>query len=328
MLVKSVFYRRGVLIALLVALLGGVFGFGLPARPALAAATDTVFLLHGYNDKANSSGQGDAWDCLTTWSNQRTVLRAMGHTGRTQTIGYYSDNKNCDRNLASTIYTKDYLGDPAGPRQGGPANFSVLTYDTSLTHVAYRFAWAAAREYRDYGRPIRVIADSLGGLVVRQAIAKSSLGDPDFPSLSQIQIIGVYAYGSPFYGTPAGSLSGTIQGVQARVGSDFINTLNSTNYTRVGSARWFSFTSNLNFTGGDGFISSDSACWLKSIACYRYTNPAYFHGGYFNDTNTTTKRWGAYQYRLNPSFVPWSNAASIDDIGAAAVVARLIVTNG
>ncbi|WP_395793844.1 hypothetical protein, partial [Aquimonas sp.] len=210
------------------------------AAPSEAATTDSVFLLHGYNDKANSSGQGDAWDCTANWANQRNALRAYGHTGRVQAIGYYSDNKNCDRNLASTVYTKNFAGDAGVSRQGGPANIQLLTYDTSMTHVAYRFAWAAAREFLDSGRRIHVITDSLGGLIVRQAIAKSSLGDPDFPTLAQMQIMTVHTYGTPFYGAPAGSLSGTIQGVQARVGSGFINDLNSTAYTRVGSARWYS----------------------------------------------------------------------------------------
>jgi hypothetical protein len=294
---------------------------------AYAGKTDSVFLLHGYNDKANSSGQGDAWDCQATWANQRNALRHFGHTGRVQTIGYYSDNKNCDRNLASTVYTKNFAGDAGVSRQGGPANIGVLTFDTSLTHVAYRFAWAAAKEYRDSGKPIHVITDSLGGLVVRQAIAKSSMGDPDFPSLSAMPIYTVSAYGSPFYGTPLGGFGGTIQAVQARVGSDFINTLNSSNYTRVGSARWYSYTSRYNFTDGDGFIKYDSACWLKSVACYQYQNPGYLHGAYKDDSNFSQKKWGAYLYRLNPTYVGWRTSASIDDFGAAGVAASYVVAN-
>lgn len=292
---------------------------------AMARKTDTVFLLHGYNSQANSSGQGDAWDCSATWQVQRTMLTRYGHTGRIQTIGYYSDNKNCDRNLASTTYTKNFLGDPAGPRQGGPANFAVLTYDTSLTHVAYRFAWAAARERNDSGRPIQVITDSLGGLVVRQAIAMSSMGNSDFPTLAQMNIIGVYAYGSPFYGTPVGALGGTIQAVQARTGSDFINTLNSPNYTRVGSASWYSFTSNVNFTNGDGLISDSSACWLKSVQCLRYSNPAYFHGAYKDDANFSfVLRQGAYYGRFNPETQGWPTRPTFSDYGATANVASSI----
>lgn len=292
---------------------------------AEAAKTDTIFLLHGYNSQGNSSGQGDAWDCRAIWQNQRNLLATYGHTGRTQTIGYYSDNKNCDRNLASTVYTKNFLGDPSGPRQGGPANFSVLTFDTSLTHVAYRFAWAAAREKNDSGRPIQVITDSLGGLVVRQAIAMSSMGNSDFPTLAQMNIIGVHAYGSPFYGTPVGALGGTIQAVQARTGSDFISTLNSPNYTRVGSASWYSFTSNVNFTNGDGLISDTSACWLRSVQCIRYVNPAYFHGSYKDDPNYTVLKQGAYYNRFNPATQGWSPRPSFNDYGAAAVVAGTVI---
>jgi hypothetical protein len=294
------------------------------AAPSEAATTDSVFLLHGYNDKANSSGQGDAWDCTANWANQRNALRAYGHTGRVQAIGYYSDNKNCDRNLASTVYTKNFAGDAGVSRQGGPANIQLLTYDTSMTHVAYRFAWAAAREFLDSGRRIHVITDSLGGLIVRQAIAKSSLGDPDFPTLAQMQIMTVHTYGTPFYGTPAGSLSGTIQGVQARVGSGFINDLNSTAYTRVGSARWYSYTSRYLFTDGDGFIRYDSACWLKSNLCFQYRNPAYFHGGYKDDSNFTSLRNGAYILK-SPGLTSWLENDPRNDVGAAAVAAGYVV---
>lgn len=291
---------------------------------AHAAKTDSVFLLHGYNDKANSSGQNDAWDCTANWANQRNALRTLGHTGRVQAIGYYSDNKNCDRNLSSTVYTKNFLGDNGIARQSAPGNITRLTFDTSLVHVAYRFAWAAAKEYRDAGRPIHVITDSLGGLVVRQAIAKASLGDPDFPTLAQMPIVTVHAYGSPFYGTQLGGFGGTIQAVQARSGSDFIRDLNSQAYTRVGSARWYSYTSRYAFTDGDGFIKYDSACWLKSNVCFQYRNPAYFHGAYKDDSNFLTRRDGAYILK-SPGLTGWNESQPFKDIGAAGVAASYVI---
>jgi hypothetical protein len=291
---------------------------------AQAGSNDSVFLVHGYNDKGNSSGQNDAWDCQSNWQNQRNALRTLGHVGRVQTIGYYSDNKNCDRNLSSTVYTKNFLGDNGIARQSAPGNISVLTYDTSINHVAYRFAWAAAKEYRDAGRQIHVITDSLGGLVVRQAIAKASLGDPDFPTLAQMPIVTVHTYGTPFYGTQFGGFGGTVQAVQAREGSEFLNTLNSQNYTRVGSARWYSYTARYNFTDGDGFIKYDSACWFKSTLCFQYRNPAYFHGSYKDDTTFLTRRNGAYILK-QPNLTGWLDNQPRNDVGAAGVAASYVV---
>ena len=314
---KSSFKR--VLVALVTTL-----GFQFAIASAQAATTDTVFLLHGYNSNANSSGQNDAWNCATTWATQTTVLRAVGITGRVRTVGYYSDNSNCDVNLASSVYTKNYAGDFGVLRQEAPRNIALLTNDTSMVHVAYRFAWAAAKEYRDNGRPIRVIADSLGGLVVRQAIARASNGDSDFPTLAQLQIVGVYTYGAPYYGTIAGAFSFTNQGIQAVGDSNFMRNLNSAANTRVGSAVWHSVTSEA-FNFGDRFISSDSACWLRSNACYRYRNPAYSHGAYLNDSNTSVTIANAYLFR-RPATQSWAQGSAIRDIGAAGLVAGLIRT--
>ncbi|WP_395787267.1 hypothetical protein [Aquimonas sp.] len=303
------------------------FALLLGAAPrAEAAATDTVLLLHGYNSSANGSGGNDAWNCRGIWANQDNILRATGISGRIRTVGYYSDNFNCDINLQSTVYTKNFLGDSGVRRQDAPTNITVLTRDTSLRHVAYRFAWAVAKEYRDFGRPVRVIADSLGGLVVRQAVSRASSGDPDFPSLAAMPILGVYSYGVPHGGTIAGAFSGTTQGIQAVSDSQFMRDLNSTAGSRVGNARWHSFTSEA-FNFGDRFISSDSACWVRSVACYRYRNPAYSHGAYFSDPNRTQVINNAYLLRL-PATQSWSQGRSVSDVGAAAVAAELILSGG
>ncbi len=302
----------------------------LSASTALvAASTDSVFLLHGYNDKADSSGQNDAWNCRTNWANQTAVLRAYGHSGRIQSVGYYSDNSNCDRNLASTVYTKNFSGNMR--LQSAPANPAVLTHNTSMVHVAYRFAWAAAKERIDNGgKPIRVICDSLGGLVVRQAIAMASAGNPDFPTLAQLNITGVYTYGTPFYGTPLGGFgsNGTTQGNEANTNSAFLNNLNSAAMTRVGSAQWFSISSNAIF-GGDRFISGNSACWLRSAICIRYRNPAYTHGAYKDDLNTANIN-NAFEYRMPVFAEDWNQASAnrrapfANAPGAAAYVSAAI----
>jgi hypothetical protein len=299
------------------------------ATSAFSASADSVLLLHGYNDKADSSGQNDAWNCQTNWANQRAMLRAYGHSGRIQAVGYYSDNLNCDRNLASSVYTKNFSGNMN--LQSPPANPSVLTYNTSMVHVAYRFAWAAAKERIDNGgRPIHVICDSLGGLVVRQAIAMASAGNPDFPTLAQLNILSVYTYGTPFYGTPLGGFgsNGTTQGNEANTGSNFLTNLNSAGMTRVGSAQWFSITSNAIF-GGDRFISGNSACWLRSSICIRYRNPAYTHGAYKDDANTTNIN-NAFEYRMPVFAEDWNQASAnrrapfAASPGAAAYVSSVI----
>jgi hypothetical protein len=280
---------------------------------------DTVLLLHNYTPDADSTGQRDAVDCQSYWNVQRATLLEIGHTGEELTVGYYSDNVNCDRNLASTQYSKD-----GNPRlEDAPSDPTLLTTSTSLRHVAYRFAWLAAETYKTSGKPIRVIADGMGGLIVRWAIAESSLGNPNYPRLSEMAITRVYTYGTPFYGTDQRTYGNTEQARQSTPGSSFLTTLNSGAFTRVGSAKWYAFTSTW-FDNGDGYVSDRRACWEKSTVCFRYENPAYQHAAYRNDRNRQI-RSDAFRLKqpLEDDEGGWSRLK--DGPGAPAVVADLVV---
>lgn len=246
----------------------------------------TVLLVHGFHSQIS----GGAWNCNEFWKNQKDLLRGAGFRGPILTAGYYSANTNCDRQASDRAYTKD--GDVTLER--GDAR-NALTNATPIEHAAYRLAWVVASEHAaNAGHSVRIVADSLGGVVVRWLVTQSSLGNPSFPTLQQLGLSRVYAYGAPYEGANLASLGWWPQAQQVKPDSDLIRTLRTTG--RVGSARWVAFTSNRTSvpTRGDGFISNDSAC--AGSTCYRFESPNYVHGSYALDTDDAVKV-GAYRVR-------------------------------
>jgi hypothetical protein len=287
---------------------------------ALAAAKNansSVLLLHGYN--SNATGASRPYNCGEFWSTQRAVLSAVGHRGRVQTVGWYTGNTGCDRNLDSTTYTRNFAGDVT-LEEGSSAN--VLTFDTSLRHVGYRLAWAIAREAGENGgNPVRIIANSMGGLALRYAIQQSSRGNGNFPTLAQLRVDAIYLLGVPNSGTLLGVFGVNREQVrQTLTNSAFLNALNAD--PRVGSARWWSFTSSA-LPNGDGVTSKDSACFSASEFCYDWRNPAYVHDAYKDDRNTTVRNPNAYAIR-RPRKNEADYTGSFADIGATAVLAQEI----
>lgn len=325
--------KRAAVVAGLTLLLGACADGETPLGPVAAAAPDaplmttgvergaSVLLVHGYDP----SGGGQ--NCVGYWDNQKLGLQALGHTGRRLTVGYYSNNSGCERNLSSTVYTKNFAGDWTLERGTANGQTNVLTNGTPIEHVAYRFAWLAAKENNDnLGASVRVIAHSLGGLVVRHAIQQASLGNPNFPTLAQMNITRVITYGTPHTGTSYAWGSFTEQGLQMRPGSGFLNSLNGT--PRVGSATWIGFTSLFTFTG-DGVVDNGSACWSKMTWCGRHygavagfglaARGAYWHNDFMGDSNFTyaLSSWDVRNPSVNGAW-----GTRFNDIGAPGMAAR------
>jgi len=305
---------------------------GLVATPgtAQASARSSVLMIHGFDFT------GGGHDCAATWGNQRNALRALGHTGRIQTIGWYSNNRNCERNAFSREYTDDFLGDVT--KEGG-TEANTLTKNTTLFHVAYRVAWAIAKEAKENGgQDIQVIAHSTGGLLMRLIMQQASDGNPNYPPLRDMRVTAVHGYGVPHNGAVVAwadvLLGNTVQGQELRPGSAVVTQLQDA--PRVGSAKWYSFTSTYfnNPTGiGDGVVGEWSACWDRSLVCHRYENPPYRHTTalpgfsptYMSDTEIAVPRRASARTAIPVVGRPlvWSNLT--DSVGAPGITANRII---
>lgn len=286
----------------------------------------SVLLIHGF----------DPWntghDCSTIWTQQRDALRALGHTGRIYTVGYYNANRNCERNVSSTVYTKNYAGDWRLVQGTANGRNGVLDHNTPIEHAAYRVAWAIAKENADNGSAsVRVVAHSLGGLVVRYAVQQASKGHPDFPTLSQMNLTRVWTLGTPHLGTGYANWATPVQGQQMKPSSAFLAGLNGDQ--RIGIATWYGFTSLFTFTG-DGVVDSNSACWARATWCGRHygsiagngfaSRGAYGHGDYMKDPNLYYAL-ANYDARSPINGTTWG--ARFYDVGATGMVARNLARN-
>lgn len=316
-----------ILAMLLLFVVGQAPAYAASTHPSAVQDFGSVLLVHGYNgDAGGRTPQG--YDCSSFWANEITALSTYGNAShkyaRLKTVGYYNANTNCDINLNSTLYTKDFQGDTT-LEQGSPYN--ILTYNTPMEHVAYRLAWAIAEEHQLNGkRPVAIIADSLGGIITRWMVVQVLQGNPDYPTSAELGLSIVCTFGSPFKGTDYASFGKTVQARESVPGSAFLTALNAE--ARAGVGQWFSFTSNFNNLngGGDGFISAKSACLSlndPNSYCYRYDNPAYLHGQYKDDSNFTSNTdTFEYAYAGDPG-LHWIGPNH--DVGAAYVAAELVL---
>ncbi|MEA3203441.1 MAG: hypothetical protein QOI63_1116, partial [Thermoplasmata archaeon] len=151
---------------------------------------------------------------------------------------------------------------PVGPPVVIPGRPAVGTHnpDTSLEHLAYHWAWTV----RDLlgTQCVKAVGHSMGGLVMRYALARVQAGDPDFPS--DICIDDAVGVATPNNGADQNKyidacvfVSLAYECNQQQSGSDFLTGLgaNARNPQGAGGTDW----TNLGSDGMNGGDTSDSA---------------------------------------------------------------------
>ena len=125
---------------------------GLPSATADTTDKDTdILLVHGYDS-----------DCTKMNKAKNYFEDERGHDGSVKTLGYYTDEKKlgCD-----AYFKKD------------------ATRNTNIEYVAQDLAKYIYKHYTKHGKPVNIVAHSMGGLVTRVALLGSGQhwDDPDFP---------------------------------------------------------------------------------------------------------------------------------------------------
>jgi PGAP1-like protein len=113
-----------------------------------------VYLVHGFRR------YGDA-DCLTAWANTRWSLGRDGWRGRLDSVAVYGGDTGCTAALPGR---------------------AAYTADTSIGELGRAFAWLVYDQDSRYGRPVDVVGHSMGGLVVRAALAGVAAHRRGFPA--------------------------------------------------------------------------------------------------------------------------------------------------
>jgi len=236
---------------------------GASAGTAAPTATPVVFV-HGFF--ANKCPYG--LDVASAMSGPTRELATAGWTGRLDVVSYY----NCD--------------------QGGTRIGSDST-NTSIQTIAAQLAYYIYRTYTSRGQTVDIVAHSMGGLIVRAALAYTAALASGFPSA--LLVDRVVAFSAPFTGVGPSTiqavpgLPGTYQATQVSTGSAFLQSLAKAGpATGVGGTDWLVFGS----SGGCDIVPGGSAIAMPGALQVLYTG-CWTHTQYLTDF-TTTRSFPAY----------------------------------
>jgi hypothetical protein len=127
--------------------------------------TKPVLFVHGF-DLDDRPG----YDCRSVWREMRSRFEDFGHTGRLATVGYYRGDHRCTRRLDGFGRQSQHFGH-RGRRHNANA---------SIRHLGYHLAWTIWSEYSRRGRRVDLVGHSMGGLIIRYALAQVERNHPRF----------------------------------------------------------------------------------------------------------------------------------------------------
>jgi hypothetical protein len=258
---------RRALVALVAA-----FAMLIAVAPAADARTDSkdkrVLLLHGYQPWGTPTSPCDMWGPM------ETALRAQGYTGELTSVQYYDAQVACDVSVIPHGSASKHH-----PPSGGVHDRYV-----SIRHLGYELAWMIYDRYSRNGQTVDVAAHSMGGLVVRYALAQVQRGNVDFPPYLYVE--DVVTMGTPHNGSGYASWCWTTQCGEMSAGSSFLSWLRSYawNPQVSGGTDWTAMGSY-----DDGTVSESSAVDMGAAHKVLYTGAANIdHGHYYTSTSTAT----------------------------------------
>jgi hypothetical protein len=281
-----------------------------------------VLFVHGFDP------WGDPGSDCAGWNPMRSQLANWGwRRERLVTLAYYVEDRNCDHwvNHHGSHDVHDFDGgaleannhvDNASGEPKGHGN------DTDIAHLAYHFAWYVWDHYSKAGasegqQPVHVVAHSMGGLVVRYALAQVQRRHPDFPY--PLRIRNVVTLGTPHRGTTVAwaNLIGSREAGQMQPNSSFIGWLsaNARNpQPDQSGADWTNVA-----TWWDNLVQPyDSAFGMRAEHKVVYYAPQYSHSELrrppdveiFSDLRDAGVYWrdrpsGWYAWRTAPRVLRW-----------------------
>ena len=207
-----------------------------------------VYFIHGYNENS-------AADC-SQWNDMTGKFRAWGHTGAFERVAYYAGDVNCNEWL-------NHHGSHSTHNASGHSG-NGHTAETNIRHLGYHLAWHIWGHHSSSGRYVDVVAHSMGGLIIRYALAQVQRGHADFPP--SLRVEDVVTLGTPHGGGRWNSFCGvggkcTLQVDQMAMGSDFLNWLQTYAWEPdgYGGTDWSTMGSDDdNWVAADRAVGSDS----------------------------------------------------------------------
>ena len=242
---------------------------------AVGARTDdtgkVTLFIHGY-----SGG-----DCEGDWGFLMDNMRAGGWTGGFYVPKFLSGDTNCNPRPGMAMGCMNCTG--SHTHWFGHTG-TTHSNNTSLRHLSWHLASYIATNFTARGLPVDVVGHSMGGLMIRYALAKQ--GIDSFP---QLMVEDVVTLGAPHNGAKFAILTGTTQGAEMEPASSLITWLKASakNPQGIGGTDWTNIGSH-----GDLIVQEDTATGMSAPHRWRYTtSPNWIsHSGYMRSSSGSTRR--------------------------------------
>ncbi|MCA1811368.1 MAG: hypothetical protein LC623_05085, partial [Halobacteriales archaeon] len=274
----------------------------LEATDSCQLSTCTVVFVHGYARDGPSTANYSSWTPIVNY------YLAHGYE-HAEKVSYYGGDCASTSAAESHPNNKHRIWFASHHASGNGCDGSPLKHDldTDLRHLAYHLAWWF---YDTYGtKKVDVVAHSMGGLLVRYAIAMVEHKDPNFPPALNIEDI--VTMGTPHSGAKLGCLRSDLQGQQMCPSDDTMKwlTAEAQDAQGVAGTDW-----TLMGADDDDAVSTSSATGMIANHKVQYpndfggtANTAYEHSDYYQDNSTAADGDADWQ-EANGDWHSWNQA--------------------
>ena len=266
-----------------------------PAAARTNTRTKPIIFVHGL-DAFGTSGS----DC-NTWNTMISRLQTWGWTGSMMKLKYYAFDTSCSHSLDHHGSHSTHNGGTAEHDANDPSSHG---FDSRIEHIGYHLAWFIYDHYSKVGVTVDAVGHSMGGLILRYAIAQSALNHSSFPPYLYVE--DVATLGTPHTGTSwAQGCFWSDQCGQMVPGSSFMNWLaaNAKNPQESGGTDWTTMGSH-----NDNYVSAGSAVGMDATHRVNYySNMNVEHGDYLVDTSDSRTADVEYWDRPGPWYA-WYDA--------------------
>ncbi len=272
---------------------------------------NSVLIVHGWVPNSYSGENCDIFNSL----NKKLV--ANGWSGDyIEQLAYYSGDVNCD-------HTINHHGQHGTHYPSGHVNTSTTdgkptahNQNASIRHLGYHLAWYIYSHYSSNNagnKYVDVVAHSMGGLIIRYALAQVRRGHSSFPPY--LRVDDVVTLGTPHAGTTAAYFANNTQADEMEPTSGFIGWL--WNYGRNPQGLYGTDCTTIG-SNYDGIVSAGSANEMDAYHKVKldlapptggdkyYPYDRIGHNDYWGDYHNTTDRSGFYEDGVYYDYI-WSN---------------------
>lgn len=283
--------RRNALVLALCLLLS------LAAASIAEARTDNrskpIIFVHGL-DAFGTAGT----DC-NMWNNMQSRLVSWGQTGTMVKLKYYTGDTNCTETLDTHgSHSKHYASDA---HDGAGTSH---TADASIRHLGYHLAWYIYDRFSSRGVTVDLVGHSMGGLIIRYALAQTQLHNVDFPPYLYVEDVVTLA--TPHQGSNWSAWCFlALECNEIFPTSSFMSWIatNAQNPQASGGTDWTAIASY-----DDTYVSEGSGTGMDANHKVRYLGSMNLdHSDYYNDTSDTRDADVEYWDRPGPWY-SWYDA--------------------